>query len=220
MRMLLPDMNTNLEKKSSPSQPESPEQIKTFESNLSAKRIKLIPEGVNQADVDAIYKRWTKMKRNLKNDILWLGARLFKMRSDAKLDRGWTRFVERNLPFSPKAANVFIRAYEDRDSELALADWDAFMRMLWNPNKPKVLKDYSRFASAAEDGEEEDRDDVRQSGGEALSGLFPDKDKADFYSFKKVTASLEQHVFAYLTPEAKHRFIDELIKWLENQRKH
>ena len=102
------------------------------------KPIKLIPEGVNQADVDAVLGRLALMRKRLREDILFVGGRLAKMR--AKITYGdWTKFVARTFPLSVKTANIWIRAWEGRNSELAVNDWDAYMRLLYG-NESKQLK--------------------------------------------------------------------------------
>jgi len=103
------------------------------EAKLPAKQIKLtrlVPEGVNQHDVDAVLKRLALMRKRLREDILFVGGRLYKMRNDIRYGN-WTRFVENNFPLSVKSANIWIRAYENKDCDLAVNDWDAYMRALY-----------------------------------------------------------------------------------------
>jgi hypothetical protein len=177
------------------------------------KQIKLTPEGVNQADVDAVLKRLAAMKKRLKQDILFIGGRLAKMR-DHKIPYGsWNRFVQRTFPLSVKTANIWIRAWEGRDSELAVNDWDSYMRILYGNTPKNLLK--------ARGADQEGRADWKQHGGEGLQPMFPDKGKPGFLGFKNLVATLEHDFFgspAY-TLEAKQEFITELINWLENTRR-
>lgn len=191
----------------------------TTEPNLPAKRVKLTPEGVNQADIDAVLKRLAEMRKRFKSDILFVGGKLAKMRSQLPHGR-WEQFLKLTFPLSVKTANIWIRAYENRDSELAVSDWDAYMRVLYG-NVPKKLKapSYQEEPAERDEDDELERDILEQSGGEGLSGLFPDKDKADFYSLKKVIASLRQNVLAHLTLKAKRDFLTELGNWVENEKK-
>jgi hypothetical protein len=159
------------------------------------------------------------MRRRLRADILFIGGRLAKMR-DKKIPYGsWTRFVERNFPLSVKTANIWIRAWEGRDSELAVNDWDAYMRMLYG-NEPKKLRAPASRRNSETDSLEDD--DLSQSGGEVrLQTIFPDKGKVSMLSFKNLVTILESGFFSSkdITSEAKEAFIAELITWLENRRK-
>jgi hypothetical protein len=213
------NMKPSDEKKGeTPFAPASPltEKQESSEAKLPVKQIKLTPEGINQADIDAVNNRLAQMRKRLKADILFVGGRLARMR-DKKIPYGsWTRFVERNFPLSVKTANIWIRAWEDRDSELAVNDWDAYMRVLYG-NEPKKLRAPSRMERDS-DG---DDDDPTQSGGVKLQSIFPDKGKVGFMGFKNLVATLEREFFhsRSITLEAKQEFITELINWLENQRK-
>ena len=97
--------------------------------NLPAKRIKLTPT-VPQSDIDAVLKRLAGMRKRLRSDILFIGGRMAKMRSEIPYGR-WTRFVEETFPLSVKSANIWIRAWEGKDTEVALNDWDGYMRALY-----------------------------------------------------------------------------------------
>jgi hypothetical protein len=78
------------------------------------------------------------MRKRAQKDILHCGGELHAMRE--KIPYGnWTRFVERNFPLSIKTANIWIRAWANRNSDLALEDWDTYMRILYG-NAPKQLK--------------------------------------------------------------------------------
>jgi hypothetical protein len=112
---------------------------RTDEKLQVTRKIKLTPEGVNQTDVDAVLKRLALMRKRFREDILFVGGHLAKMRDTKIPYGGWTAFVERTFPLSVKTANIWIRAYENRDSELAVNDWDAYMRALYG-NEPKKLK--------------------------------------------------------------------------------
>jgi hypothetical protein len=200
------------------SAPRVPETQQLAEAKLKAKQIKLTPEGVNQADIDVVLKRLAQMRKRLREDILFVGGRLAKMR-DHKIAYGnWTTFVERTFPLSVKTANIWIRAWENRDSELAVNDWESYMRALYG-NEPKKLKAPSSRAKPEQDDEE--RDDLEQSGGEGFQMFFPDKGKPGFLGFKNLTAALEHDFFASksYTLAAKQQFITDLINWLETQRK-
>ena len=190
-------------------------------SNLPVpvKRIKLTPEGVNQAEIDAVLGRLAQMRKRLREDILFIGGRLAKIRD--KMPHGrWGSFIERTFPLSIKTANIWIRAWENRDSELALSDWDAYMRVLYG-NEPKKLK-----TGFKRQEDEEDRDDLEQSGGEGLNfgreeTIFADKGRPAIANFKQLVALLEREFFQSreITRQAKLEFITALIDWLENQKK-
>jgi hypothetical protein len=186
------------------------------------KQIKLTPEGVNQRDVDAVLKRLTQMRKRLREDILFIGGHLAKMRDTKIPYGGWTAFVERTFPLSVKTANIWIRAWENRDSELAVNDWDAYMRALYG-NEPKKLKGGAKWEkrSSDPDEDEESDEDLKQHGGEGLQTVFPDRGKPVFLGFKNLVAALQHDFFGSkeYSLEAKEQFIDELIKWLETQRK-
>jgi hypothetical protein len=185
------------------------------------KQIKLTPEGVNQRDVDAVLNRLAQMRKRLREDILFIGGHLAKMRDTKIPYGGWTAFVERTFPLSVKTANIWIRAYENRDSELAANDWDAYMRALYG-NEPKKLKGGAPWKKTelSEEDEEDDRD-TTQHGGEGLGTMFPDRGKPAFLGFKNLVATLQSEFFGSkeYSREAKEQFITELINWLENQRK-
>ena len=51
----------------------------------------------------------------------------------------WGSYIERNFDLSIKTANIWIRAWENRDSELALRIGAAYMRELYG-NEPKSFK--------------------------------------------------------------------------------
>ena len=180
------------------------------------KEIKFTLEGINQRDIDAVLNRLASMKKRLREDILFIGGRLAKMR-DTKIPYGrWTSFVQRTFPLSIKTANIWIRAWEGRDTELAVNDWDGYMRALYG-NEPKKLKSSSTKKSLQEDDDE----DLKQHGGEGFSpGFFPDKGKPGFLGFKNLVATLEADFFESenYTRQAKLEFLDELIKWLEDKR--
>jgi hypothetical protein len=180
------------------------------------KQIKLTPEGVNQSDVDAVLKRLTQMRKRLREDILFIGGRLAKMRDTRIPYGGWTAFVERTFPLSVKTANIWIRAYENQDSELAVNDWDAYMRALYG-NEPKKLKGGASWKK----NEDDEDQDTTQHGGEGLQTMFPDRGKPAFLGFKNLVATLQHDFFGSkeYTLEAKEQFIDELINWLQTQRK-
>jgi hypothetical protein len=189
------------------------------EAKLPVKQIKLTPEGVNQADIDAVLKRLAQMRKRLRADILFVGGRLAHMR-DKRIPYGsWTSFVERTFPLSVKTANIWIRAWEGRDSELAVNDWDGYMRALYG-NAPKKLRAPASRENTETDGEPVD--DYSQSGGEVrLQAIFPEKGEVSMLSFKNLVTVLEGEFFGSkdITLEAKEAFITELISWLENRRK-
>lgn len=191
--------------------------------DLPVRKIKLTPEGINQADVDAVGKRLTQMRKRLREDILFIGGKLAKMRD--KIPHGrWGRFIAQTFTdaygLSLKTSNIWIRAWENRNSELALADWAAYMRDLYG-NEPKKLK-----ADYKAEPEEKDPDD-EQSGGDGFGPglgeptIFADKGKPGFYSFKQITAMLDREFFESksVTLEAKTQFASELISWLEARKK-
>jgi hypothetical protein len=201
-----------------PSAPRLPDKQELSEEvQAKAKQIKLTPEGINQADIDAVLKRLALMRKRFREDILFVGGRLAKMR-DHKIAYGnWTSFVERVFPLSVKTANIWIRAWENRDSELAVNDWEAYMRALYG-NEPRKLKASN---STGKQDDEEEEEDLKQSGGEGFQTFFPDKGKAGFLGFKNLTAILQHDFFQSksYTLEAKQQFIADLISWLETQRK-
>jgi hypothetical protein len=96
------------------------------------------------------------------------------------------------------------------------------MRALYG-NEPKKLKASSR----AEPEEGDDNDDDEQSGGKGFGPglgeptIFADKGKPGFYGYKNLVAMLDRDFFGSkaVTREEKLKFITELTKHLENQRK-
>jgi hypothetical protein len=200
-----------------------PKKQELAEGNLSAKRIKLTPEGVNQADVDAVLKRLAAMRKRLREDILFIGGKLHKMRAEIRYG-SWGAWCERTFPLSIKTANIWIRAWESRDSELAVSDWDAYMRILYG-NEPKKLTGGAPSWRAQERSEDDE-----QSGGEGFGEgftevgeppIFAGKGKVGFHGFKNLVGMLDREFFQSkeITREAKQEFITQLINWLENQRK-
>jgi hypothetical protein len=180
-----------------------------------AKRIKLIPEGVNQADVDAVLKRLSLMRKRLREDILFVGGRLAKMRD--KITYGsWTTFVARTFPLSVKTANIWIRAYENRESELAVKDWDAYMRVLYGNDESRKLK-----APQEHRQEEKEKPSEKQHGGPGFNPSFFDDEenpgKLLIADFEEWVSGFDREIFENLavTPEEKLRFIAKLIRWLE-----
>jgi hypothetical protein len=191
---------------------------KTPNPDLPSKKIKLLPEGINQADVDAVLKRFGRMKKRLYEDIVFMGGKLAKMKKVLRHGQ-WGPWVERTFPFSIRTATTWIQAWEGRDSELALNDPDAYMSLLWGNEPTKKLK----APKAASEREEDDE----QSGGEGFTAglgeptFFADKGKPGFFGFKKLAGTLDKEFFestAY-TFEEKLEFINQLIKWLENKKK-
>jgi hypothetical protein len=186
------NMKETPKKEETPSEPTSPPQNDSLNPKLLAKQIKLTPEGINQADIDAVNKRLTQMRKRLKADILFIGGKFAKMRD--KIPHGrWGRYIEHNFDLSIKTANIWIRAWENRDCELAVNDWAAYMRALYG-NEPKKLKaDY--VAPSATHSKEDDDDE--QSGGEGFSEglgeptIFADKGKTGFFGLKQLTALLD-----------------------------
>ena len=182
------------------------------------KEIKFTLEGINQRDIDAVNNRLASMKKRLREDILFIGGRLAKMR-DKKVPYGsWTSFIQRTFPLSVKTANIWIRAWEGRDTELAVNDWEGYMRALYG-NEPKKLKASSK-KSLQEDNDDDD-EDLKQHGGEGFApSFFPDKGKPGFLGFKNLVAVLEAEFFGSknVTQEAKLEFVDQLIKWLKDRR--
>jgi len=105
------------------------------------------------------------MQKRYREDILFIGGKLAKMRD--KIPHGrWGRYIESTFPLSMKTAKIWIRAWENRGSDLALGDWAAYMRALWG-NEPKKLK-----APKAAESEDWDQDDHEQSGGEGFGAGF------------------------------------------------
>jgi hypothetical protein len=193
----------------------SSEVISEASARSPAKQVKIIPEGVNQADIDAVLKRLASMKKRLREDILFVGGRLAKMRDKRISYGGWTSFVERTFPLSVKTANIWIRAWENRTSELAVNDWDAYMRVLYGneSRKFKALKHQHRQ-------DDDDSSSPKQSGGPGFTNLLPDRGKAGLLAFKNATASLGEFLNSSdYTRDAKAEFVTELIAWLESQQK-
>jgi hypothetical protein len=119
---------------------------------------------------------------------------------------------------SVKTANIWIRAWEGRDTELAVNDWDGYMRALYG-NEPKKLKASTKKSFQEDDSG--DDEDLKQHGGEGFSpSFFPDKGKPGFLGFKNLVAVLEADFFSSenYTRQAKLEFLDELIKWLKDRR--
>jgi hypothetical protein len=194
------------------------------DSNLPVKRIKLTPDGINQADVDAIHTYMAKMRKRAKVDVLFLGARFAKIRNTVRYGI-FTAVVEREFNLNIRTVNNWIRAWEGKDTEFALNDWDGYMRAIYG-NEPKKLKGGAPDWRAQE--RDPDDDDDEQSGGkgpafgkEEDTGFFADKGKVSLFGFKNIVTTLENEFFQNqeITREAKLEFITELIKWLENQRK-
>ena len=215
-------MKTETKKAEASLQPASPlaDNDKLSNSKLPVRQIKLTPEGINQADVDAVNKRLTQMRKRLKADILFIGGKFAKMRD--KIPHGrWGSYIKRNFDLSIKTANIWIRAWENRGCALAVNDWAAYIRKLYG-NEPKKLK-----ASSRKWPDERDEDDDRQSGGEGFGAglgeptIFADKGKPGFYGFKNLAAMLDHDFFQSkaITRETKLEFIAELMKWLENKKK-
>ncbi len=102
------------------------------------------------------------MRKRLKEDILFIGGKFAKMRD--KIPHGrWGSYIERNFDLSIKTANIWIRAWENRDSELALSDWSAYMRALYGNELKKLKADYRRPEEIG--GDDGGGDDDEQSGG-------------------------------------------------------
>lgn len=189
--------------------------------NLPVKTVKL--EVVNQKDIDAINDRLALMRRRFKQDILFVGARLAKIRD--RLPHGrWGKFVELNFPLSIKTATIWIRAWEGRSSELAILDWDAYMRQLYG-NEPK--KKQLPLGAKDQDQDEDDKD-TQQSGGEGFKPGFESEDQEVFidkgrpvvYHYKRLITLIEQQflISPEYSLEDKLEFITDLINWLETQR--
>jgi hypothetical protein len=199
------------------------------ETRSNTNKTKLVID-IAQKDIDAVNDRLEGMRKRLRGDILFIGARLWKMRE--KLPHGrWTRFIEATFPLSVKTANIWIRAWEGRGSELAVNDWDAYMRQLYG-NEPKKLG----APSKDEDDEPEEKKGPKQHGKpgfepgfgpepeefdrDAAEDVFEHKGKPGMYYFKKFVQVLDRLFLgsADYTAEAKKEFLTELIGYLEAQR--
>ena len=179
------------------------------------KTAKFTLQKINQHDIDAVNKRLAAMKKRLREDILFIGGRLAKMR-DTQIPYGsWTSFVQRTFALSVKTANIWIRAWEGRDTELAVNDWDGYMRALYG-NEPKKLKAASKKSAEKDEDEEDDEDeDTSQHGGLGPHpAIFRDKD--GLLTFRNLQRSLEAEVFGKrdITRDEKLSFITDLINWL------
>jgi hypothetical protein len=187
-----------------------------------AKPIQLIPEGVNQADIDAVLKRLALMRKRLREDILFVGGRLARMR-DQTVHGEWTKFVERTFPLSVKTANIWIRAYENRESELAVSDWDAYMRLLYGNEAKKLKAAKEQRQEKDDDDDDNNNNNNKQHGGFKFNpGFFLDPDNPDKLviadgAFEDLVGDLDRDIFGNeaVMPKEKLRFIAELIRWLE-----
>lgn len=200
--------------------------MNTESNELPAKRIRGKVEKITQHEIDELNERHRRIHRaaaEVAAEVVALGEKLTSIKQ--RLPHGkWGQWVERNLDFTIRTATRYMKAYEKRIALLSV-DPEDFMANIWG-NEPKEIPDKSDVTSddmstsdsTEQDDDEEDTNE-NQHGGDGLSGLFPDKDKADFYSFARVTKSLYENVLTHLTPRAARSFIDELIKWLEGERK-
>jgi hypothetical protein len=182
-----------------------------------AKSIKLTLVEVNQRDIDAVLKRLASMKKRLRGDILFIGGHLAKMRDTISYG-SWTSFVQRTFPLSVKTANIWIRAWEGRDTELAVNDWDGYMRALYGNDEPKKLKNSGRKSLQRDDDDVDD--DVTQHGGARFHpAVFRDEDGR--LSLSNLTTGLETELFCRsdITKGEKLSFIKNLISWLQAREK-
>jgi hypothetical protein len=175
---------------------------------VAVKRIKFAPEGINQVDVDAVLNRLAGMRKRLREDILFVGGRLAKMR--AKIPHGrWGDFIEQTFPLSIKTANIWIRAWEERDSELARNDWSAYMRALYGNQAKSLRAPKSRHTS----GE-------KQAGGFHFNpGFTLDKGKPSATFHKRFAMQAESEFFGSpeYTDEAKLREAEALKSWIDSK---
>lgn len=244
MCIIASDMNTNPKKEETPLEPTSPrDSNKLSEPTLPAKRIKLSPF-MHESDAPGIRKReeriaknWIALRKTAREKILAIGGDLAWIR-DRIAHGQWGPYIERTFTaaygLSIRTATTYMQAYEGRDSELALNDWDEFMRQL-HGHKPKKLKAPRKM----EEETVEENPDLEQTGDEGLitgkeyhlpdtdsrraleSVLVPEEGEGGPYYFRLVVRVLEAKFFASadLTRQTKMDFIIELIKWLENQKR-
>jgi hypothetical protein len=188
-----------------------------------AKQVKLRREKISQKTIDELNKRHERivlMAVDIAKEAIELGELLQRVKARVAYGQ-WTGFVERNLRFSMRTVQRYMKAAELKHN--AVLDPAAFMAQIWG-NEPTKLKDRndvdvaSDDASAEEDDDEEDDEDKGQHGGEALN-FFSDKGKPAMAHFKDVVAALEREFFSSdgFTTQAKRAFAEELIRWLQEK---
>jgi hypothetical protein len=183
----------------------------------SPKKIRVALDGVKQRDIDAVIKRLTTMKKRLREDILFIGHHLAKMRDTIPYGN-WTSFVQRTFPLSVKTANIWIRAWEGHGTELAVNDWDAYMRALYG-HEPKKLKASSKKSRSQQEDDEDDEAETQHGGPGLHPAVF--RDKHGVLSFKNLIMGLQAELLNSLefTRDEKLAFIKDLINWLLAQKK-
>jgi hypothetical protein len=198
---------------------------------VPAKRVRVSRDRISQKEIDDLNARHARIARStfeIAREIIELGEKLAAVK--ARIGHGkWIPFVEKNLHYSMRTVQRYIKAAEQKHN-LAFLDPEEFMARIWG-NTPKQLKagegdtidknDVTSHFDEDEDADEDIDDDVTQHGGPGFEpGFFPDKGKPDFFVFKNFVALLEGHFFGSksVTTDAKLEFVTELISWLENRK--